>query len=174
MEEALRWSQLPIDRGARLAEIGSAPGGSSQALLDRGVMVTGIDPAAMDARVLEHANFTHIRRRSMAVRRREFRKIRWLAADINAAPNFTLDAVEGIVTEADVNIRGLLLTLKLPEWKLAEKVPEFLARVQGWGYNLVCGRQLSHHRREFCVAALQKPFRRKPSGSRSQAPRSAR
>jgi len=45
MEEALRWSQLPIPRGARVVEIGSAPGGASQALLARGLIVTGIDPA---------------------------------------------------------------------------------------------------------------------------------
>ena len=48
MEEALRWAQLPIPQGARWAEIGSAPGGSSQALVERGYYVTGIDPAVMD------------------------------------------------------------------------------------------------------------------------------
>ena len=34
--------------GARWAELGSAPGGASQALLQRGYHVLGIDPAAMD------------------------------------------------------------------------------------------------------------------------------
>jgi 23S rRNA (cytidine2498-2'-O)-methyltransferase len=160
MEEALRWSQLPIPRGARVAEIGSAPGGASQALLARGLIVTGIDPAAMDAAVLEHPHFTHIRRRSTQVRRREFRKIRWLTADMNVAPNYTLDAVEGIVTHPEVHIRGLLLTLKLPQWKLAAHIPEYLDRIRGWGYNLVSARQLQHNRLEICVAALQKPFRK--------------
>ena len=47
MEEALRWSQLPIPPGARCAEIGSAPGGSCQALLMHGHSVIGIDPAVM-------------------------------------------------------------------------------------------------------------------------------
>ena len=98
MEEALRWSQLPIPRGARVAEIGSAPGGASQALLARGLIVTGIDPAEMAPAVLNHPHFTHIRRRSTQVRRRDFRKIRWLTADMNVAPNYTLDAVEAIVT----------------------------------------------------------------------------
>ena len=81
-------------------------------------MVTGIDPAEMAPAVLEHPHFTHIRRRSTQVRRREFRKIRWLTADMNVAPDYTLDAVEAIVTHPQINIRGLLLTLKLPEWKL--------------------------------------------------------
>ena len=162
MEEALRWSQLPIQRGARVAEIGSAPGGASQALLARGLLVTGVDPAEMAPAVLNHPHFTHVRRRSTQVRRREFRKIRWLTADMNVAPNYTLDAVEEIVLHPEVSIRGLLLTLKLPDWGLADHVPEYLDRIRSWGYNEVRARQLQHNRREICVVALQKPFRRKP------------
>jgi 23S rRNA (cytidine2498-2'-O)-methyltransferase len=161
MEEALRWSRLPIPHDARVAEIGSAPGGASQALLARGYTVTGIDPAEMAPAVLQHPRFTHIRKRSTHVGRREFRKIRWLTADMNVAPNYTLTAVEAIVTHPEVNIRGLLLTLKLPQWELAEHVSEYLDRIRGWGYNSVLARQLQHDRREICVAALQVPFRRK-------------
>jgi 23S rRNA (cytidine2498-2'-O)-methyltransferase len=55
----------------------------------------------------------------------------------------------------------MLLTLKLPDWNLAMEVPQYIARIKSWGYNLICARQLQHNRREICVAALQKPFRRK-------------
>jgi 23S rRNA (cytidine2498-2'-O)-methyltransferase len=163
MTEALQWSELPIPAGARCVEIGSAPGGSSQALLERELEVTGIDPAEMHAAVLAHPLFTHIRRRAVQVRRREFRKVRWLTADMNVAPNCTLDVVEAIVTHPQANIRGMLLTLKLPQWGLAAHVPEYLDRIRGWGYNQVRARQLSHNRLEMCIAALQKPFRRKPA-----------
>jgi 23S rRNA (cytidine2498-2'-O)-methyltransferase len=158
----LRWSELPIPRGAHVAEIGSAPGGASQALLARGLLVTGVDPAEMAPAVLNHPRFTHIRRRSMEVRRRNFQKIRWLTADMNVAPQYTLDAVEAIVAHPRISIRGMLLTLKLPEWNLAANVPAYLARVRSWGYNLVQARQLQYDRREICVAAMQHPFRRKP------------
>jgi 23S rRNA (cytidine2498-2'-O)-methyltransferase len=161
MEEALAWSRLPIPRNARVSEIGSAPGGASQALLARGCYVLGIDPAEMDPAVLSHPRFTHLRRRSTQVRRREFRKIRWLAVDMNVAPSYTLDAVEEIVTHPEVSIRGMILTLKFPDWSLADEVPNYLARIKSWGYNLVRARQLQHNRREICVAALMKPFRRK-------------
>ncbi len=164
MEEALRWSQLPAGPGARFAEIGSSPGGASQSLLGRGFEVIGIDPAEMAGVVLENPKFRHIRRRAIEVPRRAFRKVRWLTADMNVAPNFTLDAIEAIVTHAEVNIRGMLLTLKLPEWHLASEVPAYLARIRSWGFNLVRARQLAHNRREICVAALQRPFRRKPVG----------
>lgn len=162
MEEALRWSQLPIPRGARVAEIGSAPGGASQALLARGFYVTGIDPAEMATTVLNHPRFTHIRRRSTQVPRRALRKIRWLTVDMNVAPNYTLDAVESIITHPEINIRGLLLTLKLPDWRLSDQIPSYLERVRKWGYNIVQARQLQFNRCEICVAGLQKPFIRKP------------
>jgi 23S rRNA (cytidine2498-2'-O)-methyltransferase len=161
MEEALRWSRLPMPNDAKVAEIGSAPGGASQALLAHGCVVTGIDPAEMAPEVLSHSRFTHIRKRSTQIRRREFRKIRWLTVDMNVAPNYTLSAVEEIVTHPEVNIRGMLLTLKLPQWSLAEQIPDYIERIRGWGYNLVIARQLQHNRREICVAALQMPFHRK-------------
>ncbi|MGA2256503.1 MAG: SAM-dependent methyltransferase [Thermoguttaceae bacterium] len=163
MEEALHWSQLPAAPGSRFAEIGSSPGGASQSLLARGFEVIGIDPAEMAPKVLENPKFRHIRRRAIAVPRRAFRKVRWLTADMNVAPNYTLDAIQAIVTHAEVNIRGMLLTLKLPEWRLACEVPDYLARIRSWGFNLVRARQLAHNRQEICVAALQKPFRRKAS-----------
>ncbi len=161
MEEGLRWSRLPIRPGNRCAEIGSAPGGSSQALLARGLLVTGIDSAEMAPAVLENPNFTHIRRRVMQVRRREFRKIRWLMADINATPKYTLDAVEAIVTQPTVHIRGLLLTLKFTDWKLADHTAEYLDRIRNWGYEVVRARQLMHNRQEICVAAMNRAARRK-------------
>lgn len=162
MEEALRWSDLPIPVGARCVEIGSAPGGASQALLSHGLEVTGVDPAAMDHRILAHSHFTHVRRRANQVRRREFRKVRWLTADMNVAPSYTLEVVESIVTHPEVSIRGMLITLKLFEWELADEVPAMLKRIRSWGYNIVRARQLWHNRQEICVAALQKPFLRKP------------
>ena len=157
MDEALRWSQLPLKPGQRVAEFGCSPGGAAQALLDRGLIVTGVDPAEMHPLVLAHDNFTHVRKRGHDVRRREFRKIRWLTADMNVAPNYTLDTIEAIVTREETNIRGLLLTLKLLEWELAEYVPEYLFRVRSWGFKHVQARQLQHNRQEFCVAALRKP-----------------
>ena len=81
---------------------------------------------------------------------------------MNVAPNYTLDAVEAIVSHAEVHIRGLILTLKLPDWSLADEVPEYLQRIRSWGYNLVQARQLQYNRREICVAALQKPFLLRP------------
>ncbi|MBL9125403.1 MAG: hypothetical protein JNG90_17325, partial [Planctomycetaceae bacterium] len=156
--EGLRWSQLPLQAGERCAEIGASPGGASQALLEKGMLVLGIDPAEIDARVLAHPNFVHVRKRGSEVRRREFRKTRWLLADLNVAPQYTLDTVEAIATHPEVHLRGLLLTLKLLDWKLADEIPAYVERIQSWGFSSVRARQLQTSRQEICVAAtIEKP-----------------
>ncbi|HET6879692.1 MAG TPA: SAM-dependent methyltransferase [Pirellulales bacterium] len=161
MEEALAWSRLPIKHGDLSAELGCAPGGSCQALLKHGLNVIGVDPAAMPEVLLETPNFVHLRKRASDVRRSEFRSVKWLFADINVAPQYTLDAVEAIATSRRVQLRGLLLTLKLLEWELADEVPSYLSRIRAWGFPYVRARQLQHNRQEICVVALRRKPRRK-------------
>jgi len=155
MNEALAWSQFPIHAGQSWVEIGCSPGGASQALLLHGAKVLGVDPADVEPAVLANRNFTHIKKRGADVRRREFRHVRWLAADMNVAPEYTLDTVEAIVTHDSVDIHGLLLTLKLIDWRLAGEVDHYVERVRSWGYGLVRARQLQHNRQEICLAAAR-------------------
>jgi 23S rRNA (cytidine2498-2'-O)-methyltransferase len=166
MAEALAWSGLPIEKDDECVELGCAPGGASQALLDRGLYVTGIDPAEVDPILLEHPRFRHLRKRSKEVRRSEYLGVRWLAADMNLAPNYTLDAVEAIVSHADVHIRGMVLTLKLADWSHAERLAEYAARVHGWGYRDVRMRQLASGGQEVCLVALRRKELRRLSRQR--------
>jgi 23S rRNA (cytidine2498-2'-O)-methyltransferase len=160
MEEALRWSELPIRSGDHCVEIGCAPGGASQALLDHGLKVLGIDPAEVDPRLLAEAGFTHLQMRGADVRRRVFRNTRWLTADVNVAPQYTLDTVEAIVIHPAVHVQGMLLTLKLSDWRLADELPNYLDRVRQWGFKRVRARQLAFNRQEVCVAASRDMPRR--------------
>jgi 23S rRNA (cytidine2498-2'-O)-methyltransferase len=163
MTEALNWSQLPAEKGDRWIEIGSAPGGSCQALLTRGLHVIGVDPADMDDSLLQHPHFKHLRMRAAEVKRRELRGVRWLSVDVNVAPNHTLDTVESLVSDARARIRGMLLTLKFPDWELAEQIPAFVDRVRSWGYRYVRARQLAFNRHEICVAGMRvRSMRRRP------------
>ena len=156
IEEAILWSSLPLAAGDECVEIGCAPGGASQALLDRGLFVTGIDPAEVDPAVVAHPRFRHLRKRGKEVQRKEFLGVRWLAADMNIAPEATLDTVESIVTHPGLTIRGLILTLKMSDWGQAERLPEFAARVRGWGYRDVRLRQLTSGGQEVCLVALRR------------------
>jgi 23S rRNA (cytidine2498-2'-O)-methyltransferase len=152
--------------GDECVEIGCAPGGASQALLDRGLFVTGIDPAEVDPTVAAHPHFRQLRKRGKEVRRNEFVGVRWLAADVNLAPNYTLDTVEAIVNHPGVSIRGVVLTLKLANWELADLLPEFAARVHGWGFRDVRMRQLVTGGQEVCLVALRRKELRRLSRKR--------
>jgi 23S rRNA (cytidine2498-2'-O)-methyltransferase len=156
MEEALQWSGLPLAEGDECVEVGCAPGGASQALLDRGMFVTGIDPADVDPAVVVHPRFRHLKKRGKEVRLKEFEGVRWLAADMNIAPEATLDEVESIVTGAGVAIRGMVLTLKFSDWSAAGRLPELAKRVAGWGYRDVRTRQLVTGGQEVCLIALRR------------------
>lgn len=153
MAESLLWSDLPIKRGDACVEIGSSPGGSCQALLRHGCAVTGIDPADMDPLLTSNPMFTHIKGRAKTLKRKVFSRFRWLMADASVAPRYTLDTVEAIVTHSDVKVRGLILTLKLTTWNLAEQIPLFNKRVREWGFQRVRARQLAFNRQEICLVA---------------------
>ena len=128
MVEALAWSGLPIQRGDRIVE-SAAPGARAKPYWIGGwPSPASIQPTSIPAS--SAPKFTHIRKRGANVRRREFRDHRWLAADMNVAPSYTLETVEQIVTHPAVRIKGMLLTLKLPDWSLAAELPGWLARIR--------------------------------------------
>ncbi len=153
ISEALAWSGLPLRPGEHVVEIGSAPGGACQRLLELGLHVTGIDPAEMAPEVMAHPRFRHWRARSLQVKRRLFQPFRWLMCDANVAPDYTLDTVESIVTYPANQFAGLLLTIKLSDWRQTVDLERHVERVRSWGFNQVTARQLAHNRREYCLAA---------------------
>lgn len=168
MQEGLRWSALPARKGDYWLELGCAPGGASQALLDAGMTVVGVDPAEVDPIVTAHPQFEHMRARSVDIGVDEVTDVSWITADINVAPQYTLDTVERIATNPTMHVRGLLLTLKLLSLNLAKPdvVADLIARVQSWGFADVRTRQLAHNRREYCLAAVRSRSQRRAARRR--------
>lgn len=152
-EEGLRWSGLPIDKHSRCLDIGAAPGGGSQALLARGTEVFGVDPGEMDPIVLKNPKFKHIRGRLNQTKRSLYKEARWLIADMNVAPNYTLDVLEDLVGRNDMKIRGMLFTLKLLHWDLVKTLPRCTERIRRWGFDDVRVKQLAFNRQEVMVSA---------------------
>lgn len=155
MSESLEWSALPLARGDTCVELGCAPGGAAQRLLESGLQVIGVDPAEVDEVVLAHPSFRHLQKRAGDVQRKEFAGAKWLFSDVNATPEYVLTAAEEIVTHGSSSIRGMILTLKLTNWELAGELPEFVERVKSWGYRDVRLRQLAFNAQEVCLVALR-------------------
>ena len=154
-QEGFLWSGIVLGSNDQCLDIGASPGGCSQFLLQQGVKVCGVDPGAMHPDVLNHPRFTHIRSRIKDTKRSLFRDVRWITADMNVAPNYTLEVLEEIVAKTDGTVRGLLFTLKLLRWELAEKLPMLLDRIRTWGFTNVRMKQLVFNRQEVMVAALR-------------------
>lgn len=155
LREGLMWGEVPFESGDRVIDLGSAPGGASQALLEMGARVLGVDPAEMHPTVMNHPNFIHLRKRGSEVQRRLYRGYRWLVADANVAPKHTLDTVESIVMHEATHLQGLLLTLKLSDWRMVAALGEHIQRIQSWGFESVRCRHLASNHQEICVAALR-------------------
>lgn len=154
--EAILWSRFPLQPQQLCIEIGCAPGGSVQALLESGLQVIGIDPADVDPRIAENPNFQHLKKRSAEVRKKSLAGAKWLLADSNVAPQYTLDAVADIAGHRLVNLQGLLLTLKFLQPDLADQLEACRQRVREMGFQYVRTRQLAFNRNEVCLAALKR------------------
>jgi 23S rRNA (cytidine2498-2'-O)-methyltransferase len=154
LDEAIATFELRLDRGQRAVELGAAPGGASQRLLEAGLDVVGIDPALVDPVVAAHSRFTQWRKRARDVKLREFRGFDWLVCDMNIDPVSTMESLGRIVTAPGVRPLGIIATLKLPEWSRAAALPDWLASFRAWGFQ-PRARQLSTGGREVCVVALR-------------------
>ena len=153
-QEGFLWSGISLRSGDRCLDIGASPGGCSQFLLEQGVTVFGVDPGEIHPAVLTHPQFTHIRCRIKDMKRSFLRDFQWITADMNVAPNYTLDVLEDII--AQTSIQGILFTLKLIRWELAEKLPMLLDRIHTWGFSDVRMKQLAFNRQEVMVVAKQR------------------
>lgn len=155
LAEALEWSRLNIGAGDICLEIGSAPGGAAQLLLEKKANVIAVDPADLDPSLQNQPGLKHLKMRGKNLRKSQLSEVRWLLVDVNVAPNYTLDTAEEIVKHARTQIRGLILTLKLTDWALAEHIDGYRQRVRQWGFKVVRTRQLAFNRHEFCLVALR-------------------
>ena len=155
LEEMMHWTGSPLRAGDMALEVGSAPGGVSYAMLERGLSVIGIDPAKMDPVCLGNPRFKHIAEAANAVRRERLpEEIHWILLDMNVKPDVSLFAVDRLVSRAGPALLGVLLTVKLNDWKYAREIPHMIAHVKAMGLKNVRAAQLASHRREIAIAGF--------------------
>jgi len=170
LDEAIVTFDVPLAAGERAIELGAAPGGACQRLLEAGLDVVGVDAALVDERVAAHPRFTQWRMRARDVQLRRFRGCDWLLSDMNIDPRSTIEALGRIVADGAARPAGIIATLKLPEWSRAAEVPGWLAAFRSWGYE-PAARQLSTGGREICVVARRAVRGRGVSRPRRRATR---
>lgn len=154
--EAITWSGFPVRPGDVAIEIGSAPGGACGRLLELGLQVVGIDPAEMDPRIAEHPNFRHLRARAGDLPRSEFRGAKWLLVDSNVKPTQTMTTVGNVVNHRQSTLEGLLITMKIGDYRSAQLIDGWIERVESWKPKMVRVRQLARNKCEVCFAVTMK------------------
>jgi 23S rRNA (cytidine2498-2'-O)-methyltransferase len=134
-------------------EIGSAPGGASFALVERGLTVVGVDPGDMAPALLASPRFSHLRTTLADVRLEALpAHVDWLLMDVHLAPQVALHQVRRLV--AGLRPRGLcgaIFTLKMNDDHAWADVPALLERVRAMGLGEPRATQLPSNRREICV-----------------------
>jgi len=173
LDEAITSFGIELGRGQRAIELGAAPGGACQRLLEAGLHVVGVDAAVVDATVAAHPRFEQWRMRAREVPLRRMKGFDWLLTDMNIDPSSTMAALERVIG-GGVRPAGVIATLKLPDWSRAADLPGWLDAFRAWGYEPRV-RQLSTGGREVCVFATTRtggwvtPPRRRRATRRPEA-----
>lgn len=157
IEEALWWSKLPYQAGELVLDIGCSPGGGTFNLLERGLVVVGVDPAEVAPSVLNHPSFTH-----EAVAFERFNpdasmsaQIKWLIFDVNLAPTLTLKQLAKLGRQLE-QLQGALITLKLNQPDLIQRLDWMFAQIERMGLKVQDVTQLFYNRQEVCVYATRR------------------
>jgi len=152
LDEAIATFGIDWGSRARVVELGCAPGGACQRLLEAGLEVVGVDPALVDPAVAAQPRFAQWRMRAREVPLKRFAGIDWLVADMNIDPRSTLESLARVATAPAATVAGIVATLKIPDWSRAGELPAWLAAFRDWGFE-PRARQLSSSGREVCVVA---------------------
>ncbi len=152
LDEAIARFGIDFNPGERVCELGAAPGGACQRLLEADLEVVGVDPAAIDSQIADHARFTHWKKRARDIRIRNFYGFDWILTDMNIDPDSTITALERILVSPALRPRGIIATLKLSDISSAEKIGQWCASFASWGYQTQV-QQLSTGGQEICIVA---------------------
>ena len=154
--EGLAWAGVKLRPGELVLEIGAAPGGGTQALLDRGAIVVAVDPTPLAPALMERNDVVFLQRPISEVKASDLPgPVAWIACDVNIPPSELLDVLRRLVLHLRPSLRGLLLTIKLSDDRVVTDLPRLLTHIEGLGFPNVRATRLPSNRREVFVAAIR-------------------
>lgn len=153
--EAIEWSGYPLRRDQLALEIGSAPGGATYALLERGLYVVGIDPGEMHPSLLQKwpDRFKYIHRLAEEVDLSRLSDVDWLFMDMNIPPDRAIYLAEPYIEHFRDTLKGIIFTLKLNDWAYVSYLDELEQQIARMGFRNIRMRQLAFNKQELCLVA---------------------
>jgi len=150
--EAFESMDFVVKSGDLCLELGSAPGGASQYLLDLGAKLIGVDPAAMDETILHHKNFKHLKLPFEKLTTDHLpERVHFLACDINLPPTVVMKEMKRILSLCRPD--QLMLTLKMNEAKHVKEISYWKKDLLALGFKQVLIKYLPSYRQEICLLA---------------------
>jgi len=164
------WSIInPQERLGHWLELGCAPGGAVQFLLEQGNKVTGVDPGKMDERLASYIGqncveknppkFHFIESSTQDVSKKmifeTFGNVDWLAVDMNLSIKQSLSFSERIIADFP-SIKGIIYTFKISHPNMIRDISLLQKRLFWFGFSYQQSFQWPSHRKEFLQVALRK------------------
>ncbi len=148
---------LKVNSGDIFLELGSAPGGASFFLLQKGCIVYGNDPAEMSEICLKDKNFFHLKKPVQNLKENDLplKDIKWIAVDLNLNPSQVVTETIRIASFYKNSIEGILLTLKMINLDQVRRLNFFKREFEKKGFEKIEVLQLPSHKKEFLML-LQK------------------
>jgi 23S rRNA C2498 (ribose-2'-O)-methylase RlmM len=154
LEEMLWWSRWSPE-GATVLELGSAPGGASWALLNRGAAVVGVDVAPMADACLNHPRYTHLAMSVRDLRKKHLpRRVDALFCDLGLKPVEAVPQLRELCQWFPIS--RLYYTLKMGEGQTEEQLDGWRAQIAKMGFK-VRSTHLPSNRMEILVYGVRNP-----------------
>lgn len=154
LEEMLLWSHWRPEPGTVALELGSAPGGASWALLNRGMTVVGVDVAPMAEVCLSHPRYRHCSMSVRDLRKKDLpERIDVLFCDLGLKP---VEAVPQIrhLCQIYPSIQRLYYTLKMGEGLDTSDLDRWRDALRNLGFT-IRSTHLPSNRMEILVAGVR-------------------
>ncbi len=154
--EAFAWTNYkPADDEVAL-ELGSAPGGASYAMVERGIKVYGVDNALMDEKLMKNTLFVHIKEPMQKVRDEHIpRPCHLLVSDVNVMPSLILAQLRRFMSLRP-GIKNVFYTLKIGDKISVTEILKHVETFKKFGFREVGVTQLPSNKSEILLYGKRK------------------
>ncbi|MGL4988198.1 MAG: SAM-dependent methyltransferase [Cetobacterium sp.] len=153
--EALIWTDYKFRGEETVLEIGSAPGGASFGLLEKGFKVFGVDNAVMNEEVLKNPMFKHLKNPMQKIQDADIpRPCHILVSDVNVLPSLSLSQVKRFM-DMRPGIHTVFYTLEIGSKISTEEVLKSIDSFKKFGFKEVRATQLPSNKSEILIYGIK-------------------
>jgi len=137
-------------------DFGSAPGGASYYLLEKGCKVWGVDPGKMNKVVTRNRRYQHLSKSVQDLSQEELPDridIHWIHADLNLNAKQSIKEVLRIAKKYNHNLRGMIFTVPVVRKETISEIEKYEDQFYDWGFTNITSRQLPSHKQEYVIIA---------------------